>query len=200
MAKVSAIKVNYGRTMQPKAYESATAGVELSLAFGEAEDADLDEAIEDALDLAKAHVYAALGLKLEDVAPALLPMQGSVIIEPGSATKVEEATKRRGRPPGVKAEVPAAAVAESAKKADTAAELQAALNARAAVAASFSDGDMQKAVVLKMQELSKAGKSDASQSIMALLREYIPTAPFPPSRVPAEKRVEFLDKLRALGA
>lgn len=177
MPKVSFVEVEYGRSTQPKQYESAKANVKIGLSWDAEEDTDgLDDAIADAFDTVQAHVHARLNIP----APVVAEVRPETPAKPAENKTAKEPAKAALK----KAEKPAKPKTETIKE--------------TADGASISDEDMQKAVMTTMQRLSNAGVSDASSKIMALLKAYISEPPYPPSRVPEDKRTEFVEKLKAL--
>lgn len=179
MPKVQTVTVTYGRKTSPKPYESADASVSLGLAFDPEETTEIDDAIADTFDTLMAHVHSRLDIPFE-------MEERSAPAEEADAPVEEKPKKTKA-----KAKPKASAPAEESKAADD--------NTPAEESEAISDGDMHKAVQLRMGSLSKAGVTDGSAKIMALLKEYIDKPPTTPVNIPQEKRAEFLEKLKALG-
>lgn len=201
MGKVTNLTVEYGRTVQPKDYESKTAKAIIGVAFADDEHIDTDTELEAAFDYAVKHVHNTLGLG--EAAPAKAKPAPAKKPE----TKVEEPKED---PAAIVDDTPPAKTKtadKKAKKEDPAAieddedflsigdEVSDGEKTR-----EIPDGELNLAIGKKVKELQAAGVADASNQIKEIIASFSPdrSKPFTARELTQAQRPKFLAKLNAL--
>lgn len=200
MGKVTNLTVEYGRTVQPKDYESKTAKAIIGVAFADDEHIDTDTELEAAFDYAVKHVHNTLGLG------------GSTLVKtkPAPAKKPETKAEPKEDPAAIVDDTPPAKpAAKKAQKADPAAVEDEGeedfLNIGDEVSddektREIPDGELNLAIGKKVKELQASGVADASNQIKEIIASFSPdrSKPFTARELTQAQRPKFLAKLNAL--
>ena len=201
MAKISMIEVKYGRSIQPRPYESANAAVTLTLAYdAEETSGPVDDEIAGAMQRAVDHVHSTLGLTPKTNEPVVKVEASGDVPSPAKAAAKKAPAKAEEADPLA---APAKEATKAAKKAPPAEEdpfgPAPATAPKAEKSSPNKRGEAMKAISAALERLQAKGDPQGPEAIKKLVKAYVADAPFSANRVPDDSLADFMSDLDKLG-